>query len=64
MGRKKVTDQKRWWYIGELIAVSLTSIAAVTGGYAWLLFGTVPLMVFWIWVLVLKSIREHHSRPA
>jgi hypothetical protein len=61
MERKKMADQPRWLFILEIIAMSLTSISAVRSGSAWLLFGTVPLLVFWIWALVLKSIRANSS---
>jgi hypothetical protein len=62
MERKKMADQPRWVFIAEIIAMSLTSIAVVGGGDAWLLFGTVPLLVFWICGLVLKSVRANSSR--
>jgi hypothetical protein len=55
----KMTDAPRRLWIGEIIAMSLTSVAAVTGGNEWLLLGTLPLLVVNIWMLVLKSIRAN-----
>jgi hypothetical protein len=64
MARKKITEMPRWWYLGEITAMSLTSIASARSGSAWLLFGTVPLLVIFIGALVLKSIREHRASTA
>jgi hypothetical protein len=60
--RKKLADQPRWFFILEITAMCLVSVAAVRSGNAWLLFGTVPVLVFWTWGLVLKSIRAKGVR--
>jgi hypothetical protein len=60
--RKKLADEPRWVFIAGIIGTSLTSIALVEGGAWWLLFVTVPLLVFWIWGLVLKNQRANSAR--
>jgi putative Ca2+/H+ antiporter (TMEM165/GDT1 family) len=42
-------------YVGIIVAMLLSTIAAVTAGHLWLLFGTVPMIAVGVWMFVMAG---------